>query len=92
MDAKRKEIEARRAAAASKATKTFYKITVKVHVALNARQASCTAVRHGKRGGLARLAVLHVQVLQTKCCPPRGDICLLETFALCQQTGIVHWY
>ncbi|KAK9840997.1 hypothetical protein WJX81_004968 [Elliptochloris bilobata] len=29
VDAKRKEIEARRAAAASKATKTFYKITVK---------------------------------------------------------------
>ena len=31
MDAKKKELESRRAAAASKATKTFYKITVKVH-------------------------------------------------------------
>lgn len=30
MDAKKKELESRRAAAASKATKTFYKITVKV--------------------------------------------------------------
>ena len=63
VDAKRKEIEARRAAAASKATKTFYKITVKVRATLSMRQASCTAVQHGWRGDVARLAVLHVLVL-----------------------------
>ena len=43
LEAKKKELEARRAAAATKATKTFYKITVKVARLTSIKnQALCT--------------------------------------------------
>ena len=41
------------------------------------------------------MAVLHGQVLQTKCCSSRGDICLLETVALSyakQAVNHMHMY
>jgi hypothetical protein len=41
LEAKKKELEARRAAAATKATKTFYKITVKVACFDIRRKPSC---------------------------------------------------
>ncbi len=59
MEAKKKELEARRAAAATKATKTFYKITVKVaHLDIGCKPSSPPIIRCMRRSATCMAASL----------------------------------